>query len=282
VIPATALFTGATRRAPILWLLLAAICVALIAGCGTATTKVDPTVGWSAEQLYNDAKAQIADRSWNDARDRLNAIEARYPFGVYAQQALMDLAYVNWKDGENEQALAACDRFEQLFPNHPGSDYMLYLKGLINFTPPSAFMSNLTGQNPAERDPKALRASYDAFNTLVKRYPQSKYTPDAQLRLAWLVNTIAMNEVFVARYYYDRGAYIAAANRAQIVITDFEGVAANEDALYVMVISYDKLGLTQLRDDAQRVLERNFPNSKLMANGFPPTAKAWWNPSKYL
>lgn len=271
----------ARSRGPLLWLVMAMLTALLISGCGTSGAKVDPTAGWSAEQLYADAKEEINSGGWNNARDRLTAIESRYPFGVYAQQALIELAYVNWKDGENEQALAAIDRFQQQYPNHPGTDYVLYLKGLINFTPASAFMTNVTGQDPAERDPKGLRASYDAFAELIKRFPDSKYAPDSQQRMNWLVNTIAMNEVFVARYYYERGAYVAAANRAQIVITDFEGVAANEQALYVMMISYDKLGMTKLRDDADRVLTQNFPNSTIRQDGFKSKEK-WYSPKRWL
>ncbi len=262
------------------WPLRAAVVlsIALVAaGCSGTDTKYDKTAGWSAEQLYADAKAETAAGAWNEARERLTAIESRYPFGVYAQQALIDLAYVNWKDGENEQALAAIDRFQQMYPNHPGTDYMLYLKGLINFTPASAFMSNLTGQDPAERDPKGLRASYDAFNELIKRYPSSKYTPDAEKRVTWLVNAIAMNEVYVARYYYERGAYVAAANRAQTVITDFEGVPAAEEALVIMVASYDKLGMTDLKNDAERVLKTNYPDSTMTPQNLL-TDKSWWNP----
>ena len=251
----------ASRSGPVLRAVVALFAVLAIAGCGSTSSKYDKTANWSAEQLYADAKAEISSGGWKEARERLTAIESRYPFGVYAQQALLELAYVNWKDGENEQALAAIDRFQQLYPNHPGTDYALYLKGLINFTPQSAFMSNITGQDPAERDPKGLRASYDAFNELIKRYPDSKYARDAELRVNWLVNTIAMNEVYVARYYYERGAYVAAANRAQTVITDFEGAPATEEALYLMVQSYDKLGMTDLKNDAQRVYDKNFPNS---------------------
>ena len=272
-------FAGARRA--LAYVLLLASFVMVLGGCAN-TAKVDPTAGWSAEQLYSDARAEIASANWTNARERLTAIESRYPFSVHAQQALMELAYVNWKDGENEQALAAIDRFQQQFPNHPGTDYMLYLKGLVNFTPASAFMADLTGQDPAERDPKSLRASYDAFNELLTRYPDSKYAPDAQARMNWLVNTIAMNEVHVARYYYERGAYIAAANRAQTVITDFEGVAANEQALYIMMLSYDKLKMPQLRDDADRVLTANFPNSTLKTRGFPSREKPWWNPSRWF
>ena len=265
-----------------LYLMLMLLAVLALAGCAGGNAKVDPTAGWSAEQLHSDARQEIASANWTNARERLTAIESRYPFSNHAQQALMELAYVNWRDSENEQALAAIDRFQQQFPNHPGTDYMLYLKGMINFTPASAFMSNLTGQDPAERDPVGLRASYDAFNDLITRYPDSKYTPDAQARMNWLVNTIAMNEVYVARYYYERGAFVAAANRAQIVITDFEGVAANEQALYIMMLSYDKLQMNDLARDAERVLDQNFPNSRLKAQGFPKKDVPWWNPGSWF
>ena len=249
----------------------------VIAGCGTGGSKYDKTANWSAEQLYADAKAGLNAGNWKDARERLTAIESRYPFGVYAQQALIDLAYVNWKDGENDQALSAIERFQQLYQNHAGTDYALYLKGLLSFTPSSAFMSDLTGQDPAERDPKGLRASYDAFNELIKRFPDSKYAADAENRIVWLVNTIAMNEVYTARYYYQRGAYVAAANRAQTVITDFEGAPATEEALYIMVKSYQTLGMTELQEDAQRVLDKNFPNSTVVTPDGKNT-KSWWNP----
>lgn len=256
--------------------LLALLCL-MVAACGTRSADYDETANWTAEQLYQDAKANISAGNWSEARTRLTSVEARYPFGVYAQQALIDLAYVNWRDNEPEQALAAIARFQQQYPNHPANDYVLYLKGLVNFTPPSAFMSSVTRQDPAERDPKGLRQSYDAFNELLQRYPNSRYAPDAQERLTWLVNTIAMNEVHVARYYYQRDAYVAAINRAQTVITDFEGAPAAEEALYILTLSYDKLGMTKLRDDARRVLETNFPNSKFIAQGYEERS-AWYDP----
>ncbi|NYT24923.1 outer membrane protein assembly factor BamD [Alcaligenaceae bacterium] len=254
---------------------------AFITGCGTIQPEKDPTVGWSAERLYRDARESMSAGNWGAARTRLEAIEARYPFGTYAQQALIDQAYINWKDDEPEQALAAIDRFEQQYPNHPGSDYMLYLKGLITFTPPSAVFGNLVGQDPAERDPKGLRESYEAFNQLLARYPDSRYAPDARKRLTWLVDTIARNEVYVAEYYYRRGAYIAAANRAQTVITDFEGVTAAEKALYIMYLSYGHLGLDELRDNAKRVLDLNFPESKYYVQGLEDPVN-YWNPINWF
>jgi outer membrane protein assembly factor BamD len=260
---------------------LACLFLALVAGCSTTKGKVDPTAGWSADRLYSQARSDMSSGNWSDARTNLEALEARYPFGIYAQQALIDQAYVNWKDEEPEQAKAAIDRFMQQYPNHPGTDYMLYLKGMITFTPPSAILSNLTRQDPSERDPKGLRESYEAFNELIRRYPDSRYTPDARKRAAWLVNTIAENEVHIAQYYYERGAYVAAANRAQTVVTDFEGAPIVEKALYVMVLSYDKLNLPELRDDAKRVLDKNFPNSKYYQQGLNGPVD-YWNPLNWF
>jgi len=272
----TAPFAQTARCFAAFRLALAALLTTLLAACGGGS-HTDPTANWSAERLYQEAKENVSAGNWNEARTQLTAIEARYPFGVYAQQALIDLAYVNWRDDEPEQALATIARFEQLYPNHRAADYMLYLKGLVSFTPASAFLSNLTQQEPAERDPKGLRRSYDAFNELLNRYPDSSYASDVRARLTWLVNTIAMNEVYVARYYLERGAWLAAVNRAQTVITDFEGAPAIEQALYVMTLAYDKLGMADLRDDAQRVLLANYPDSAFLTRGFAAD-QGWWNP----
>ena len=274
-LPAAFSFSGVLRQ-PALRVAAALSALLLVAGCASGP-KADPTANWSAEQLFSTAKEDISDNNWTEARQHLTAVESRYPFGLYAQQALVDLIYVNWKDGENEQALAAADRFMQLYPDHPGTDYVLYLRGLINFSPAGALSTKISGQDPAERDPKGLRASYDAFAELVKRYPDSKYAKDARQRMTWLVNALAMNEVYVARYYYERGAYVAAANRAQSVITNYSGVPAAEPALVIMTMAYDKLGMTDLRDDAQRVLDKNFPHSTLKKDGLDSLSKqAWW------
>ncbi|OWT56276.1 outer membrane protein assembly factor BamD [Candidimonas nitroreducens] len=268
------------RRAAYTAVALAA--VVLLSACSSLKGgEIDKTAGWSAQRLYQDAREDMSNSNWKDARTRLESIEARYPFGVYAQQALIDLAYVDWKDEESDQALAAIARFQQQYPNHPGSDYMLYLKGLVTFTPPSAAFSNITRQDPSERDPKGLRESYESFNQLIKRYPDSTYTPDAKLRVAWLVDAIARNEVHVAQYYYERGAYVAAANRAQKAVTDFQGVPIAEKALYIMYLSYDKLGMTQLRDDAKRILDKNFPNSKYYKQGLNDPVN-YWNPINWF
>jgi outer membrane protein assembly factor BamD len=249
--------------------------VILIAGCAKNGQEYDPTANWTAERLFQDGKEEMNAANWKLAKERFLAVETRFPLGVYAQQSMINLAYSQWKDKEPEVALATLARFQQQYPNHPAMDYVLYLKGMINFTPPSAVFASVTRQNPGERDPKALRQSYAAFNELIQRFPDSRYSVDARKRVSWLVNTMAENEKFIARYYYDRYAYVAAINRAQIVITDFQGVPASEEALYIMMMSYEKLGMTDLRNDSERVLLANFPNTKLISEGFPDKYAKW-------
>jgi outer membrane protein assembly factor BamD len=253
------------------------LCAIALVGCSSKGTEYDPTANWSAEKLLTDGKTEMSSGNWKLAKTRFGAVEARYPFGIFAQQAMIDLAYCEWKDKESEKALATIGRFQQQYPAHASMDYMLYLKGLINFTPPSALFANLTGQNPGERDQRSMRQSFAAFNDLIARFPDSKYAPDARKRLVWLVDTMSQNELFIARYYYERYAYLAAINRAQIVLTDFEGVPSAEPALYIMMMSYEKLGMTDLRDDTQRILLKNFPNTRLIEEGFA-NKLAWYNP----
>lgn len=255
-----------------LWMVAA---LALIAGCGTKAPEYDPTANWNAERLFQDGKTEMNAANWLVAKERFAAVEARFPFGVYAQQAQINLAYCQWKDKEPELAIATLNRFQQQYPGNPSMDYVLYLKGLVNFTPPSAVFSSLTRQNPGERDVRALRQSFAAFSELIQQFPDSRYTPDARKRLGWLVNTMADNELAIARFYYDRYAYVAAINRAQSVITDYQGVPASEAALYIMMMSYEKLGMLDLRNDSERVLLQNFPNTTLISNGFPNKYSAW-------
>jgi outer membrane protein assembly factor BamD len=259
------------------------VIVLVLSGCSSfGEDEVDETAAWSVERLYQDGKAEMSSGNWTAAAERFTAVEARYPFGPFAQQSLINLAYVQWKLQEPEMALATISRFQRQYPNHPGSDYMLFLRGLILFTPPSSRLAFLTQQDPAERDPRALRESYAAFEQLITRYPQSRYADDARKRMNWLVNTMAENQLHTARFYYDRDAYVAAVNRAQTVLTDFEGVPATEQALYIMMMSYKRLDKPDLSADAERVLLANFPNTQLIAQGLPKDELVWWNPISYF
>src|SRR5574343_1266308 len=246
--------------------LMAMLVAIVIAGCGTAD-KYDETSGWSASKLYSEAKDAQGEGAWDKAAKYLEKLEARFPYGRYAQQAQLELGYVYWKGNEPGSALAACDRFIKLHPSHPSVDYVYYLKGLINFNEDLGYVGYINTQDQTERDPKAARESFEAFKELVTRFPNSKYTPDATLRMNYLVNAMASLEVHVARYYAKRGAYIAAANRAQQAIKTYPQAPAIEEAMYILVTAYDKMGMPDLRDDADRVMKKNFPNSRFYKDG---------------
>lgn len=249
--------------------------VALMAGCSLLPDKVDETAGWSANKLYSEARDAQSEGSWDKAAKLLEKLEARFPYGRYAQQAQLELGYVYWKGQETASAIAACDRFIKLHPNHPVVDYVYYLKGLITFNEDLGYLGYLSAQNPGERDPKSARESFDAFKELASRFPNSKYASDATYRMNYLVNSLAAQEVNVARYYIKRGAYLAAVNRAQMAVKNYPGTPAGEEALFIMVVAYDKLGMNDLRDDAERVMRKNFPNSRYYKDGLEKKAP-WW------
>jgi outer membrane protein assembly factor BamD len=255
--------------------LLAGGCV-MLSACGLLADPPDETAGWSANKLYSEAKDAMDGGDFTRAVKLYEKLESRYPFGKYAQQAQIDTAYANYKDGESAAALAAVDRFIQLHPNHPDIDYAYYLKGLINFNDNLGWLGRFSGQDLSERDPKAARAAYDSFKTLITKYPDSKYADDSKLRMQYIVNALAQHEVHAASYYYRRGAYLAAVNRAQLALKDYDGAPANEEALYIMIRSYDALGMKDLRDDTARVMERNYPNSDFIKYGQRQKDKAWW------
>lgn len=261
--------------APFFRLLTAFMFAAIVAGCGLMPEVKDETAGWSASKLYSEARDAQADGAWDKAAKLLEKLEARFPYGRYSQQAQLELGYVYWKGNEVASALAACERFIKLHPNHPAVDYVYYLKGLIGFNEDLGLLGHLSQQDPTERDPKSARQSFDAFKELVARFPNSKYAKDASERMNYLVNALAMQEVHVARYYIKRGAYIAAANRAQFAVKTYPGAPANEEALFIMMSSYDKLGMTDLRDDAERVLRKNFPASRFFSEGLEKKTP-WW------
>jgi len=260
------------KRSLLAPLLLAASLV--LGGCGLGGDK-DETIGWSAQKLYGEAKDAMANGTWDKAIKYLEKLEARYPYGRFAQQAQLDLAYVQWKNGDRAMAIAAADRFIKLYPNHTNVDYAYYLKGLINFNDTSGLLSLIDAPDTTERDSKGTRESFEAFKELVARFPDSKYVEDATARMRFLVNSLAQYEVHVARYYMKRGAYVAAANRAQYAVRNYPQTPALEEAVYIMVRAYDSLGMTDLRDAADRVMHKNFPESKYLT-GKATRSAAWW------
>ncbi|TXI64790.1 MAG: outer membrane protein assembly factor BamD [Limnohabitans sp.] len=247
----------------------------LLVGCSTAPK--DPTQGWSAERIYQEARDEAAAGAWDKAIGLFEKLEGRAAGTVLAQQAQIEKAFAQYRTNEKVQAIATLDRFIRLHPTSPAMDYALYLKGLVNFNDNLGLFSSLINQDLSERDQKAAKESYESFLELSRRFPDSKYTVDARQRMVYIVNSLAGYEVHVARYYARRGAHVAAINRAQQALNDYQGVPAAEEALAILVHSYDALGMTQLRDDARRVLNQNYPNSSFLKNPLVSTkSKPWW------
>jgi outer membrane protein assembly factor BamD len=255
------------------WLGMALLALT-VAGCGLLPDVKDETAGWSAEQLYKNAHEAMQDGNYTRAVKLFDTLEARYPYGRFAQQAILEGAFSNWRNSEQAAATAACDRFIRTYPNHPNVDYAYYLKGLVYFREDQGLFGYVYELDLSERDPKQMRESFAAFKELVQKFPQSNYAEDARIRMRYLTNALGMYEVHVADYYYARGAYVAAANRAQASLVNHPRTPSNEMALDVMVKSYRKLGLTQLADDAHAILEKTFPDSVYLAANAP--AKPWW------
>ncbi|MBA3589467.1 outer membrane protein assembly factor BamD [Methylibium sp.] len=245
-----------------------------LAGCNTTPT--DETAGMSTEKLYGEAKDEASVGNWERATMLYGRLEARAAGTPLAQQAQLDLAYAFYRSGEKAQAETTIERFIKLHPSSPALDYAYYLQGLINFNENLGLLGSLARQDLSERDQRASRDAYQSFRQLVQQFPDSKYAADAQLRMNYIVNTLAQYEVHVARYYYRRGAYVAAANRAQQAVQEFQSAPATEEALYIMTLAYDRLSLPDLRDDARRVLTQSFPQSSYVTQGFAAADKPWW------
>ncbi len=245
----------------------------LLSGCGTFRdlfAKSDEPQKMAVEPLYKRAKDALAAGNFAEAIKLYETLESRFPYGVQSQQAIIDTAYAQYKLGERAQAINAADRFIKLYPNHENVDYAYYVKGLANFIEDLGLLSFIATQDLSERDQKSAREAYNTFKTLVEKFPQSRYTADSRLRLRYLVNALAQNESHIARYYYNRGAYQAAINRAQICLTNFPNTPANEEALRVIVMSYKAMGNAQLAADTERIYQATYKSAAV------DPSSAWW------
>lgn len=251
-----------------------AILAASLAGC-SSTPKDDPNSQANLDKLYADAKEDLDSGGYDRAIKTLERIEGRAAGTLMAQQAQLYLAWAYYRSGERAQALATLDRFIKMNPSSPALDYALYMKGVVNFNDDLGLFGNLSNQNLSERDQQASRDALLALRQLVDQFPHSKYAADATIRINYIINTLAAYEVHVARYYYKRGAYVAAANRAQFAVQEYQHAPAAEEALFLMMQSYAHLGLKPLRDDAERVLKTNFPDSAYLRKGYAEDTP-WW------
>ena len=251
------------------------LAASVLAGCSSLKEE-DKTATWSPNRIYAEAKDELNSGGYDKAIPLYEKLEGRAAGTPLAQQAQLERAYAQYKANDQAQAMATLDRFMKLHPASPALDYALYLKGLVNFNDNLGMFSNLTRQDLSERDQKAAKESFESFKELVARFPDSRYAADANARMTYIVNSLAQYEVHVARYYFSRGAYVAAINRAQSALSDYRDVPALEEALFILMRSYDALGMAQLRDDTRRVLEKNYPRSQYLTGSARAGQKPWW------
>lgn len=247
-------------------LLLLAFAAFLSAGC--SKDEVEDDLDATELSAYTSAQESLRAGNYRGAVQKLQLLEARFPFGRYAEQAQLELIYAYYKSAQSESARSAADRFIRLHPSHPNVDYAYYLKGVISFEQDKNFLSNFIPMDPSTRDPGAARESFNDFTQLIRRFPNSEYAPDAQKRMKFLRNLLAAAEVNVARYYIKRGAYVAATNRGRYVFENFQGAVSVPDALAVMVEAYQLLDMNDLAEQTLLVLASNYPDHEsLDANG---------------
>jgi outer membrane protein assembly factor BamD len=254
---------------------LAVFLLFTLVACSSDPSKEDK---FTAEELYAQAQESLQDHSYEKAIKQLEKLQSRFPYGRHAQQSQMEIAYAYFKHSEAAPALAAVDRFVKQYPNSQNLDYMLYLKGLINFNENiNSMLGTWFKQDAADRDPSSMRDSFDSFKELVTRFPASRYAEDSRIRMQYLLNTLASSEIHAASYYLRRGAYVASLNRAKGVLTNYPQTPQTRDALQIMVQAYGAMGMNDLQKDTQRVLDLNVAKDGLkpVVREMPQTAP-WW------
>jgi outer membrane protein assembly factor BamD len=243
-------------------ILFMAFSLALVASCASrpSQTEFETFPELDARELYESAHNSLKSGNYQSAINRLEALDLRYPFGAYSQQAQLDLIYAYFKNGNSENALQSAERFVRQNPRHQNVDYAYYMKGLINFSADIGYFQELMAAKLSERDAASARRAFEDFAELLRRFPESKYAADARQRMIYLRNRLADYELHVARYYMQREAYLAAANRAKYVVEHYPKTPAVANALNIMVTAYEILELDELAEKARVVLKTNYPD----------------------
>lgn len=234
----------------------------LVTGCSSSPDDKDETAEWTAEHFYKEAKSALDGGDYETAIKYFEKLETRFPFGRYAQQAQLETAYAYYKSRELESSVAAADRFIKLHPTHPNVDYAYYLKGLATFQDGPSNLEKISGKNSTHMDTGLAKRSYDFFGELLKKFPDSRYSPDARQRMVFTLNLLAQHEYDTAQYYLQRGVYVAAANRAKYIVEHYPRTATVADALGLMARAYHELKMDDLARDSLRILELNFPQDR--------------------
>jgi outer membrane protein assembly factor BamD len=266
------LYVFALENRGMFWIrltLIGALALSL-SSCAWLKSQEDQTKGWSASKLYSEASQELDSGNYQTAIEYYEKLEARYPFGRYAMQSQLDVAYAYYKAEEPESAIAAADRFIKLYPQNPYVDYAYYLKGIVNYNRSVGFLDRYIPTDPSQRDPGSALDAFQDFSELVRLFPDSKYAEDARQRMVYLRNNLAKNEIHVARYYMKRGAYVAAANRCNYVLERYQRTSAVREALEILIDAYKRLGKDKLAADAERVLIMNEQAGRFLPDGPGP------------
>ena len=228
--------------------------------------KIDPYKDMPEAELYNLGSEFLANADIPQAVVLFEMLEARFPFSTYAQQSILDLAFAYYDFGQKDDAIAECDRFIDLYPNHPNLDYAYYLRAISNLEKEQPFFQEILGQDISKYDVTRLKQAYDDFLLISNKFRGSKYAADAQNRLIFLRNAMANHEVYIAKYYLKRGAFLASSERAKYMLETYPGAPASKDALIVLIDSYNKLGSAELALETAEVLTTNYDNYKYTIN----------------
>jgi outer membrane protein assembly factor BamD len=269
--PASAPMTA--RSTPLRLVLL--LLVLALAGTGCARIKgvfkdENALEGVPVEQLYERGHASMRAGGWTRAIETYERLIAQYPYGPYTEQALMETAYAQYKVGRNDDAVSTIDRFIRTYPTHRNIPYLYYLRGLANSHRDTIFLQRVWRLDASRRDLATPTQAFQDFKIVVDRYPNSRYAEDARRRMSMLRDLFARHEMEVALYYLRRGAWVAAANRAEYVLETYPQSEFQNDAVATLAEAYTRLGNQTLAADARRVLELNDPNHPwLRGSGWP-------------
>jgi outer membrane protein assembly factor BamD len=253
------------------------LCVALVAavpGCKTVggwfgKDKDARTETLEVEQLYDEAHGSLREGHYGQAQRYYTRLIARFPFGPYNEQSQLDLAYAQYKSGKPDDATSTIDRFIRTYPRHAHIDYAYYLKAVINFDRNVSFLNRIFRTEPAARDLNAPTTSFNDFNEVLRRYPNSRYADDSRQRMVYLRNELARHELIVGLYYYRRGAYVSSVGRARYLLENYPQSEHQADAVALLAASYKGLGQETLAADARRVLEANNPEHPYLRGKWP-------------
>lgn len=231
-----------------------------LTACSTTTDPSEAYKGESPQEIYQRGKTALQDKSYNEAVKRFEALDVQYPFGSNTESAQLYLIYAYYMKEDYTLSVSAADRFIRLHPTNPHVDYAYYMRGVSDFYQNMGVLEKIFSIDLATRDLTQIQKSYNDFNELVTNFPNSRYVPAAHRYMIYLRNMLAAHELNVAKYYYNRGAYVAAANRASGMVAHFQGAPAVVDGLVLMAKSYHKLGMTRMEQDTLAVLRYNYPN----------------------